>query len=129
MFSRPASHHGEHGNIAPLRSSSSAVDVRPGASEEYVGIVKVEICPAIVVWVGGATCIGDICWEDVGSSKDKECGIPIFMDDAESSSAPSRIGNVLHTNNPLPKLGAQLAAVKVCSMALGTVPGLVLTCN
>ena len=138
MFSRLASHHGEHGNVAPLRSSSLAVDVRPEASsDEYVGvnisigIIEVEIHIAVVVWHGGATCIGVICWagEDIGSGKDKECGIPTCMGDVESCSTPTHIGIVLHTGNPLLKPGAQLAAVEVCSMALGTVPGPVLTCD
>ena len=88
------------------------VDVRPGASsEEYVGIVEVEIHLAVVVWHGGATCIGVICREDVSSGKDKECRVPACMGDVESCGAPSRIGDVLHTGNPLPKPGAQLATV------------------
>ena len=56
----------------------------PEASDEYVGvnsfigIVDAEICIAIVVWHGGATCIGVICQagEDVSSDKDKECSVP-----------------------------------------------------
>ena len=47
------------------------VDVRLGASEEYVGIIEVEIHPAIVVWHGGATCIGVICREDVSGIQTK----------------------------------------------------------
>ena len=138
MFSRLAFCHGEHGNVAPWRSSSSAVDMRlEASSDEYVSvdsfisIVKVEICIAIVVWHGGATCIGVICraGEDVGGSKDKECGVPTCIGDVESCSAPTRIGIVLHTGNPLPKLGAWLTAVGVCSMVLGTLPGPVLTCD
>ena len=138
MFSRLASHHGEHGNVAPWRSSSSVVDMGPEASSDeyvginsFIGIVKAEIHIAVVVWHGGASCIGVICWagEDVGGSKDKECSVPTCMGDVESCGAPTCIGVVLHTSNPLPKPGAQLAAVGVCSMALGTLPGLVLTCD
>ena len=122
MFSRPASRHGEHGNVAPLRSSSSAVDVGPEAfSDEYVGvnisigIIKAEIHLAIVVWHGGAICIGVICraGEDIGGGKDKECGVPTCMGDVEFCGAPTRIGIVLCTGNPLPKPGARLAAVEV----------------
>ena len=114
------------------------VDVRPEASSDeyvhvdiFISVVEVEICIAVVVWHGGATCIGVICWagEDVGGGKDQQCGIPTCMGDVESCSAPTRIGIVLHTGDPLPKPGAQLTAVEVCSMALGTVPGLVLTCD
>ena len=132
---RLASHHGEHSNVAPWRSSSSAVDVGPEASSDeyvgvdsFIGIVKAEIHIAIVVWHGGASCIGVICrdGEDIGSGKDKECGVPTCMGDVESCSTPPCIGIVLHTGNPLPKLGAWLAAVGVCSMALGTLPGPVL---
>ena len=138
MLSRLASHHGEHGNVAPWRSSSSAVDMGPEASsDEYVGIdsfiggVKVEIGIAIVVWHGGASCIGVICraGEDVCGSKDKECSVPTCMGDVESCGTPTHIGVVLHTGNPLPKPGAWLTAVGVCSKALGTLPGPVLTCN
>ena len=138
MFSRLASLHGEHGNVAPWRSSSSVVDMRPEASsDEYVGVnifiggVEAEIHIGVVVWHGDATCIGVICRarEDIGSGKDKECGIPTCMGDVESCGALTCIGVVLRTGNPLPKPGAQLTAVKVCPMALGTVPGLVLTCN
>ena len=76
-------------------------------------------------------CIGVICWpgEDVGGSKDRDCGVPTCMGDVKSCGAPSRIGIVLHTGNPLPKPGAQLAAVGVCSMVLGTLLGPVLTCD
>ena len=79
MFSRLASRHGEHGNVAPWRSSSSAVDVGPEASSDeyvginsFIGIVEVEIPIAVVVWHGGASCIGVICrpGEDVGGGKD-----------------------------------------------------------
>ena len=138
MFSRLASCHGEHGNVAPWRSSSLAVDVGlEASSDEYVsvdsfiGIVKAEICIAIVVWHGGASCIGVICWsgEDIGGGKDRDCGIPTCMGDVESCGAPTCIGIVLHTGNPLPKPVAQLAAVGVCSMALGTLPGPVLACD
>ena len=138
MFSRLASHHGEHSNVAPWRSSSSAVDVGlEASSDEYVGVdsfigvVKAEIHIAVVVWHGGASCIGVICQsgEDVGSGKDRDCGVPTCMGDDESCSAPTRIGIVLRTGNPLPKPGAWLAAVGVCSMVLGTPPGLVLTCD
>ena len=113
------------------------VDVRPEASsDEYfginisIGIVEAEVCVAVVVWHGGATCIGVICraGEDVGGSKDKECGIPTCTGDIESCGAPTHIG-IVCTGNPLPKPGAQLAAVEVCSMALGPVPGPVLTCD
>ena len=136
MLSRPASHHGEHGNVAPWRSSSSAVDVGPEASsDEYVsidsliGIVKAGIRIAVVVWHGGASCIGVICraGEDIGGGKDKECGVPTCMGDVESCGTPTHIGIVLHTGNPLPKPGAWLTAVGVCPMALGTLPGPVLT--
>ena len=136
MFSRLASHHGEHGNVAPWRSSSSAVDVGPEASsDEYVGIdsfisiVEAEICIAIVVWHGGASCIGVICQpgEDIGGGKGKECSVPICMGDVVSCGASTRIGIVLHTGNPLLKPGAQLTAVGVCPMALGTLSGPVLT--
>ena len=138
MFSRLTSCHGEHGNVAPWRSSSSAVDMGPEASsDEYVGVnsfisgVKAEIRIAIVVWYGGASCIGVICrpGEDVGGAKDRDCGVPTCMGDVESCSTPTHIGVVLRTGNPLPKQGAQLPAVGVCSMALGTLPGLVLTCD
>ena len=138
MFSRLASHHGEHSNVAPWRSSSLAVDVGlEASSDEYVGIdsfigiVKVEIRIAIVVWHGGATCIGVICQagEDLGSGKDKECSVPTCMGDVESCGAPIHIGIVLHTGNPLPELGAWLTAVGVCSTALRTLLGLVLTCD
>ena len=114
------------------------VDTRPEASpDEYVcinifiGIVKAEIHIAVVVWHSGATCIGVVCraGEDVGGSKDKECGVPTCMGDVESCRAPTRIGIVLRTGNPLPKPGAQLTAVEMHSMALGTVPGPVLTCD
>ena len=138
MFSRLASHHVEHGNVAPLRSSASAVDVRPEASsDEYVGVdificvIEAEIHIVVVVWHGGATCIGVICQagEDVGGGKDKECGVPTCMGDVEFCGTLTHIGIVLRTGNPLPKPGARLTAVEVCSMALGTVPGPVLTCD
>ena len=138
MFSRLVSCHGEHGNVAPWRSSSSAVDVGPEASSDeyvsvdsFIGVVEVEICIAIVVWHGGTSCIGVICrsGEDVGGSKDKECGVPTCMGDVESCGSPTHIGIVLLTGNPLPKLGAQLTAVGVCPMVLGTLPGPVLTCD
>ena len=138
MFSRLASRHGEHGNVAPWRSSSSVVDMGPEASSDeyvgvnsFIGVIEVEIRIAVVVWHGGATCIGVICWagEDVSSGKDKECGVPACMGDVESCGTPTRIGIVLHTGNPLPKPGAQLTAVGVCSTALGTLPGPVLTCD
>ena len=138
MFSRLASHHGEHSNVAPWRSSSSAVDVGPEASSDeyvsidsFIGVVKAEIHIAVVFWHGGASCIGVICrpGEDVGGGKDRDCGVPTCMGDVKSCGAPTRIGIVLHTGDTLAKLGAQLAAVGVCSMALGTLPGLVLTCD
>ena len=138
MLSRLASHYGEHGNVAPWRSSSLAVDVGLEASSDecvgvdsFISIVEVEICIAVVDWHGGASCIGVICraGEDVGGSKDKECGVPTCMGDVESCGAPTPIGIVLHTGNPLPKLGALLTAVGVYSMALGTLPGPVLTCD
>ena len=138
MFSRLASHHGEHSNVAPWRSSSLAVDVGPEASsDEYVGvdssigIIKVEICIAVVVWHSGATCIGVICQagEDISGGKDKECSVPTCMGDVESCSAPTHIGIVLHTGNPLPKPGVQLTAAGVCSMMLRTLPEVVLTCD
>ena len=112
--------------------------MRPEASSDeyvgfdsFIGIVEVEIHIAVVVWHGGATCIGVICQarEDVGSDKDKECGVPTCMCDVESHSALTHIGIVLCTGNPLPKPGARLTAVGVCSMALGTLPGPVLTCD
>ena len=107
------------------------------SSDEYVSvnsfisIVEAEICIAVVVWHGGATCIGVICRarEDVSGGKDKECGVPTCMGDVESCGALTRIGIVLCTGNPLLKLGAQLTAVGVGSMALGTLPGPVLTCG
>ena len=113
-----------------------AVDVGPEASsDEYVSvdslisIIEAGIHIAVVVWHGGASCIGVICraGEDVGGSKDKECGVPICMGDVKSCGAPTHIGIVLHTGNPLPKPGARLTAVGVCPMALGTLPGPVLT--
>ena len=114
------------------------VDVGPEASSDeyvsvdgFISIVEAEIRIAIVVWHGGASCIGVICQggEDVSGGKDKECGVPTCMGDVESCGAPTCIGIVLHTGNPLPKPGAQLTAVGVCFMALGTLPGLVLTCD
>ena len=138
MFSRLASRHGEHSNVAPWRSSSLAVDVGlEASSDEYVGInsfigvIEVEICIAVVVWHSGASCIDVICppGEDVSGGKDKECGVPTCMGNVESCGTPTRIGVVLHTGNPLPKPGARLTAVLVCSTALGTLPGLVLTCD
>ena len=114
------------------------VDVGPEASSDdyvsvnsFISIVEAEIHIAIVVWHGGATCIGVICraGEDVGGGKDKECGVPTCMGDVESCGAPTCIGIVLHTGNSLLKAGAQLAAVGVCSMVLGTLLGLVLTCD
>ena len=137
MFSRLASHHSEHSNVAPWRSSSLAVDGPEASSDGYVGIdsfigiVEAEIRIAIVVWHGGATHIGVICQagEDIGGSKDKECGVPTCMGDVESCGAPTHIGIILRTGNPLPKLGARLTTVGVCSMALGTRSGLVLTCD
>ena len=138
MFSRLASCHGEHGNVAPWRSSSSAVDMGlKASSDEYVGVdcfisgIEEEIHIAVVVWHGGASCIGVICWpgEDVGGGKDRDCGVPTCMGDVKFCGAPTHIGIVLCTGNPLPKLGAQLAAVGVCSMGLGTLPGPVLTCD
>ena len=106
------------------------------SSDEYVsvnsfiGIIKAEIHIAVVVWHGGATCIGVICraGEDVGGGKDKECGVPTCMGDVESCGAPTHIGVVLRTGNPLPKPGARLTAVGVCSMALRILLGLMLTC-
>ena len=115
-----------------------AVDVGlEASSDEYVSvdsfisIIKAEIRIAVVVWHSGATCIGVICraGEDVGGGKDKECGVPTCMGDVESCGTPTHIGVVLHTDNPLPKPGAQLTAVGVCSTALRTLPGPVLTCD
>ena len=102
MLSRLASRHGEHGNVAPWRSSSLA---------------------------GGASCIGVTCQagEDVSGGKDKECRVPICMGDVTSCDAPTHIGIVLHTGNPLLKPGAQLTAVGVHPMVLGTLLGPVLT--
>ena len=99
--------------------------------DSFIGIVKAEIHIAIVVWHGGASCIGVICQpgEDIGGGKDKECGVPTCMGDVESCGAPTHIGVVLCTGNPLPKPGAWLAAVGVCFTALGTLPGPVLTCD
>ena len=114
------------------------VDVGPEASSDeyvgidsFIGIVKVEIRIAVVVWHGDATCIGVICQagEDVGGSKDKECGVPTCMGDVESCGTPTHIGIVLRTGNPLLKQGAWLTAVGVCSTALGTLLGPVLTCD
>ena len=138
MFSRLASHCGEHSNVAPWRSSSSAVDVGPEASSDeyvsvdrFIGIIEAEIHIAVVVWHDGASCIGVICWpgEDVGSGKDRDCGVPTCMGDVESCGAPTHIGIVLHTGNPLLKPGAWLTAVGVCSMVLETLSGPVLACN
>ena len=47
----------------------------------------------------------------------------LAMGDVESCGALNRIGVVLCTGNPLPKPGAQLTAVGVCSMALGDTTG------
>ena len=112
--------------MGPEASSGEYVGV-----DSFIGIIKAEIHIAIVVWHGGASCIGVICWagEDVGGSKDKECGVPICMGDVESCSAPTHIGVVLRTGNPLAQLGAQLTAVGVCSMALRTLRGPELTCD
>ena len=73
--------------------------------DSFISIVKVEIHIAVVVWHGGASCIGVICWagEDVSGGKDKECCVPICMGDVESCGAPTRIGVVLCTGNPLLK--------------------------
>ena len=75
---------------------------------------------AIVVWHSGATCIGVICQagEDISGSKDKECGVPTCMGDVESHGAPTHIGVVLCTGNPLPKPGTRLAATEVCSIVI-----------
>ena len=114
------------------------VDMGPEASSDeyvgidsFIGIVKAEIRIAIVVWQCGASCIGVICQpgEDVSSGKDRDCSIPTCIGDVESCGTPTHIGIVLHTGNPLPKPGAWLAAVGVCSMALGTLLGPVLTCD
>ena len=138
MLSTLTSHHGEHSNVAPWRSSSLVVDVGPEASSDeyvgvnsFIGIIEAEIRIAIVVWHGGASCIGVICQagEDVSGGRDKECGVSTCMGDVESCGAPAHIGIVLRTGNPLPKPGAQLAAVGVCSMVLRTLLGLVLTCD
>ena len=51
------------------------------------------------------------------------------MGDVKSCDAPTCIGIVLRTGNPLPKLGAWLTAVGVCSTALRTLLGPVLTCD
>ena len=97
----------------------------------FIGVVEAEICIAIVAWHSGATFIGVICQagEDISGGKDKECGVPTCMGDVESCGAPTHIGIVLHIGNPLLKPGARLTAVGVCSTALGTLPGPVLTCN
>ena len=86
--------------------------------DSFIGVVEAEIHIAVVVWHGGATHIGVICRarEDVSSSKDKECGVPTCMGDVESCSAPTRIGIVLCTGNPLSKPGARLTSGGVCSM-------------
>ena len=101
------------------------------SSDEYVSIVEAEICIAIVFWHDGSSCIGVICWagEDIGGGKDKECGVPTCMGDVKSCSTPTHIGVVLCTGNPLPKPGAWLAAVGVCSVVLRTLRGPVLTCG
>ena len=115
-----------------------AVDEGPEASSDgyvsidsFIGVIEAEIRIAVVVWHSDATCIGVIyrAGEDVGGGKDKECGVPTCMGDVESCGTPTRIGIVLRTGNPLPKPGAQLTAVGVCSTALGTLPGPVLTCD
>ena len=113
-------------DLGPEASSDGYVSI-----DSFIGIIEAEIHIAVVVWHGGATCIGVICraGEDVGSGKDKECGVPTCMGDVESCGAPTRIGIVLHTGNPLLKPGAWLTAVGVCSMVLGTLTGLVLTCD
>ena len=112
--------------MGPEASSDEYVGV-----DRFIGIVEVETCIAIVVWHSGASYIGVICrpGEDVGGSKDRDCSVPTCMGDVKSCSAPTRIGIVLHTGNPLPKPGVWLAAVGVCSMALGTLPGPVLACD
>ena len=112
--------------MGPEASSDEYVSVN-----SFIGIVEAEICIAVVVWHGGASCIGVICQlgEDVGGGKDRECGVPTCMGDVESCGTPTHISIVLRTGNPLPKPGARLAAVGVCSMVLRTLPGLVLTCN
>ena len=115
-----------------------AVDVGPEASSDeyvgidsFIGIVEAEIRIAVVVWHSDATCIGVICQagEDVGGGKDKECSVPTCMGDVESCGTPTHIGVVLCTGNPLPKPGARLTAVGVCSTVLRTLPGPVLTCD
>ena len=112
--------------MGPEASSDEYVGIN-----SFIGIVEVGIRIAVVIWHDGASCIGVICWpgEDVGSGKDRDCGVPTCMGDVESCDAPTHIGIVLHTGNPLLKPGAWLAAVGVCSMALGTLPGPVLACN
>ena len=112
--------------MGPEASSDEYVSV-----DSFIGIVEVEIHMTVVVWHGGASCIGVICrpGEDIGGGKDKECGVPTCMGYVESCGAPTCIGIVLNTGNPLPKPGARLMAVGVCSMALGTLPGPVLTCG
>ena len=111
-------------DVGPVASSDEYVSI-----DSFVGVIEVEIRIAVVVWHGGASCIGVTCWagEDVGGGKDKEHEVPICMGDVESCGAPTHIGIVLHTGNPLPKLGVQLTAVGVHPMALGTLPGPVLT--
>ena len=113
------------------------VDMGPEASSDgyvsinsFISIVEAEICMAVVVWHGDATHIGVICraGEDIGGGKDKECSVPTCMN-VVSCGAPTHIGIVLRTGNPLPKPGAQLTAVGVCSMVLRTLPGPVLTCD
>ena len=112
--------------MGPEASSDEYVSVN-----SFIGVIEAEIHITVVVRHGGASCIGVICraGEDVGGGKDKECSVPTCMGDVESCGAPTHIGIVLRTGNPLLKPGAQLAAVGVCSMVLGTQPGPVLTCN
>ena len=112
--------------MAPEVSSDEYVGIN-----SFIGIVEAEICIAVVVWHGGASCIGVICrpGEDICGGKDRDCGVPTCMGDVETCGAPTHIGIVLCTGNPLLKPEAQLAAVGVCSMALRTLPGPVLTCD
>ena len=67
----------------------------------------VKVCPGVLCGKGASvvTCIGE----------------------AEAGGVPTCMGEALATGNPLPKPGAQLAAVAtLCAVVPGTVPGLVL---
>ena len=65
------------------------------------------------------TCPGVLCGEGTG--------VVTCIGEAEAGGVPTCMGEVLATSNPLPKLGAQLAAVAtLCTVVPGTVPGPVL---